>query len=268
MGPQVFDVEVHGPSDSPAVLLLHGFPQTSHSWRLVVPQLSGFRVVVPEQRGYSPGARPDDVEDYRVGELVGDALGVLDALGVDAAHVVGHDWGAAVAWQLAARHPERVCTLTAVSVPHPLAFVRALRTDEEQRASSLYMRDFARPGYAETLLADDGARFRSIFGDTPAAVDVEQMLDRAREPAALDAWLKWYAAQRLEDVVDTPEVTVPTMHVWSDGDAALRRIGAELTAEHVTGPYRLEVLAGVSHWVPEEAADELSALLREHLRAG
>src|SRR5690242_4881369 len=108
----VFDVDVSVPSDGPAVLLLHGFPQTSHCWRRLAPQLTGYRTIAPDQRGYSPGARPGDVEAYRVPELVADALALLDELDVDLAHVVGHDWGGAVAWQLAARHPERVATLT------------------------------------------------------------------------------------------------------------------------------------------------------------
>jgi pimeloyl-ACP methyl ester carboxylesterase len=248
------------------VLLLHGFPQTSHSWRLVRPWLSAYRVVVPDQRGYSPGARPTGVEDYRLPELVADALGVLDALGLEQAHVVGHDWGAAVAWQLGARHPERVRTLTAVSVPHPRAFIEALTSDPDQRARSLYMRDFAQDGYDATLLADDAARLRSLFGGTPDSVDVEDMVRRAREPGALAAWLRWYAAQRREDIADTPAVEVPTMHVWSDGDLALGRAGAVGTAQWVTGPYRFEVLEGVTHWVPEQAPDVLGRLLVEHLR--
>ena len=267
VGPHVFDVQVEGPVDGPAVLLLHGFPQSAHSWRLVLPWLAGFRVIVPDQRGYSGGARPDDVDDYRIGALTGDALGILDALGVARAHVVGHDWGAAVAWQLGARHPERVRTLTTVSVPHPRAFIHALRTDTDQRAASAYLRDFGEPGHEEVLLADDGARFRNLFGAMPGSVDVEQMLARAREPGALAAWLRWYAAQRLEDIADTPDVPVPTLHVWSDGDHALRRAGAEQTAHCVSGEYRLEVLPGVSHWVPEEAADQLGRLLVDHLQA-
>jgi len=125
VGGLVLDTVVSGPADGPVVLLLHGFPQTSHSWRWIAPGLVevGYRVVAPNQRGYSPGGRPAGIEAYRLPALVDDALGVLDAIGARTAHVVGHDWGAAVAWQLAARHPDRVRSLTAVSVPHPLAFV-------------------------------------------------------------------------------------------------------------------------------------------------
>ncbi len=266
VGDLSFDVVVEGPPDAPVVLLLHGFPQTSHSWRLVRPWLKDFRVVAPDQRGYSPEARPVGVEDYRLPALVSDALGLLDALGVEDAHVVGHDWGAAVAWQLGARHPARVRTLTTVSVPHPRAFVEALRTDEEQRRRSLYMRDFALPGYEATLLADDAVLLRSLFAGTPGSVDVEHVVTRAREPGALAAWLRWYAGQRLEDIADTPAVAVPTLHVWSSGDQALGRTGAVGTAAWVTGPYRFEVFDDVTHWVPEEAPDRLGALLVDHLR--
>lgn len=266
VGDLTFDVVVDGPHDAPAVLLLHGFPQTSHCWRLVRPWLTDFRVIAPDQRGYSPGARPDDIEAYRIQHLAGDAVALLDALGIEQAHVVGHDWGAATAWQIGARHADRVRTLTAVSVPHPKAFIEALRTDDDQRQKSLYMRDFAQPGYAQTLLRDDCALLRAVFGDLPGDVDVDHVVARAREPGAVDAWLRWYAAQRLEDIVDTPSVTVPTMHVWSDGDVALGRAGAEATARFVDAPYRLEVLAGVSHWIPEQAADQLGPLLLEHLR--
>ncbi len=261
-----FDVDVTGPEAAPVVLLLHGFPQSRHSWRLVRPYLSGFRVVVPDQRGYSPDARPTDVEEYRIPQLAADALAILDALDAPSAHVVGHDWGAAVAWQLGARHAARLLTLTTVSVPHPRAFLAALAADREQRAKSLYMRDFAQPGYDATLLADDAAGLRALFGGLPE-VDVEHVVAAARKRGALAAWLRWYAAQRREDIADTPAVEVPTLHVWSDQDVALGRAAADGTAEWVSGAYRFEVFEGVTHWVPEQAADRLGSLLVEHLGA-
>ena len=267
VGDLVFDLTTWGPADGPVVLLLHGFPQSSHSWRLVAPGLAdaGYRVVAPDQRGYSPGARPDGSQAYRLPRLVEDATGLLDGLGAATADVVGHDWGAAVAWQLGAHHPDRVRTLTAVSVPHPLAFVEALRHDPEQREKSLYMRDFARLGYDEELLADDASGLRQFFTGAGPDVDVADCVSRATEPGALASWLAWYAAQRLEDIRDTPRVTVPTMHVWSTADAALGRSGALGTAAYVDGPYRFEQLDDVSHWVPEQAALALVELLLEHL---
>ena len=264
LGELTFDVHRSGDPAAPTVLLLHGFPQSAHSWRGVLPHLADFHVLVPDQRGYSPGARPDEIEAYRIPRLVEDALGLLDAFEVETAHVVGHDWGASIAWQLGARHPQRVRTLTAVSVPHPRAFMAALTSDPEQRTQSLYMRDFAKPGYDQVLLADDATLLSQIFGGLPS-VDVEHVVSRAREPGALAAWLRWYAAQNREDLLDTPAVTVPTLHVWSDQDLALGRAGTLGTAEWVTGPYRLEVLEGISHWIPEQAADQLGSLLVDHL---
>jgi pimeloyl-ACP methyl ester carboxylesterase len=268
VGDLVFDALATGPRDGRLVLLLHGFPQTSHSWRGVWPALAdaGLRVVAPDQRGYSPGARPDGVEAYRTPHLVADVVGMLDALGADRADIVGHDWGAAVAWQLAGRRPERVRTLTAVSVPHPVAFVEALRTDDDQRRRSAYMGDFGRPGYESELLADDAAGLREVFGSVPE-VDLDHVLARLGQPEVLRRCLDWYAAQSLEDATGLGPVTAPTLHVWSDDDRALGRAGAEGTARHVAGPYRFEVLEGVTHWVPEQAADRLAALVLEHLAA-
>jgi pimeloyl-ACP methyl ester carboxylesterase len=258
-----FEVSVEGPDDGVPVLLLHGFPQSSHCWRLLRPQLTGARTIAPDQRGYSPGTTADS---YAMPELINDALGILDAFGVEQANVVGHDWGAAVAWQLTARHPDRVRTLTAMSVPHPQAFIHALRSDDDQRERSQYMRTFSEPGYAETLLADDGAGFRTMFGATPGPVDVDHMLAMARQPGALDAWLQWYADQKLHHSIDLPKVVVPTLHIWSDQDPALGLAGTDATADWVDAPYRLEVLEGVSHWIPEEAADQIAPMIREHIR--
>lgn len=260
----VVDGPADGPADGPVALLLHGFPQSAWSWREVSPALvaHGLRVVAPDQRGYSPDARPVGVEHYRMTALVADAVAVLDAVGADRAHVVGHDWGAAVAWHLAGRHPDRVRTLTAVSVPHPLAFVEALRTDDDQRKRSRYMKDWLDPGAEKSLLAGGLER---VFGGVPG-VDASEYVARLREPGALTAALSWYRAQSLDDLDGLGPITMPTMHVWSDDDAALGPAGAHGTAAHVAGPYRFEVLPGVSHWIPEQAPAELSRLLLEHLR--
>lgn len=259
----VLDAVGGGTQDGEVVLLLHGFPQTSWSWRGVWPGLvdAGYRVVAPDQRGYSPDARPVGVEHYATTHLVADAVAVLDAVGAESAHVLGHDWGAAVAWQLAGRHPERIRTLTTVSVPHPVAFVEALRSDPDQRARSRYMKDWADPATEEKLLAGG---LGELFGIP--AVDAAHYLERMREPGALTAALSYYRAQSINDLDGLGPITAPTLHVWSDGDAALGPTAAHATGQHVDGPYRFEVLPGVSHWVPEEAADRLTALLLEHLR--
>jgi pimeloyl-ACP methyl ester carboxylesterase len=252
-----FNVQVGGPPDGEPVLLLHGFPQHSGEWDDVVPALheAGLRTYALDQRGYSPRARPPAVEDYRMAECVADALGVLDALRVDAAHLVGHDWGAVVAWHVAAQHPDRVRTLTAVSVPHPVAMSHAMATDAGQRARSSYMVLFRMKGKAErVLLAGDGAALRRMLS---GAGRVDEYVAPMLVPGALTAALNWYRAMSRVDVGGVGPVPVPTTYVWSDGDLAVGAVAAKACGEHVTGDYSFVPLAGVSHWIPDEAPGAL-----------
>ena len=267
VGDLVFDAIIAGPEGGRAVLLLHGFPQTSWSWRHVIRALAdaGHRVIAIDQRGYSPGASPDEVEAYAGEQLVADVLGVLDALGLPSVDLVGHDWGAAVAWEVASLHPERVATLTAVSVPHPGAFREALTRDADQQKRSAYMRDFRRPGFERILLADDAAVLRSVFGEGDG-VDVQHVLSRIGRPEVLRRALNWYSAQSTGRVAAIPPTAVPTLHIWSDGDRFLGEYGTRATHRFVSGPYRLEVLHAISHWVPEHAPEETASLILEHLR--
>ncbi|RLK11941.1 pimeloyl-ACP methyl ester carboxylesterase [Micromonospora sp. M71_S20] len=256
-----FDVRVGGPEGGTPVLLLHGFPQHGGEFDDVVPALhaAGLRTYAPDQRGYSPGARPEAVEAYRLPELVADAVGLLDALGVDAAHLVGHDWGAIVAWAVAAHHPERVRTLTAVSVPHPGAMAWALAEDAGQKARSAYMTVFRKPGTAEkALLALNATGLRRMLHGVGGDARVAAYADPMREPGALTAALNWYRAMSRRDLAATGPVAVPTTFVWSGRDIAIGRTAAEACAEHVTGDYRFVELPRVSHWIPDEAPAPLA----------
>ncbi|MBF6347809.1 alpha/beta fold hydrolase [Nocardia flavorosea] len=215
-----FEVRVHpgGPVNGAEALLLHGFPQSAASWDGVAEHSSqGVRSYAPEQRGYSPGARPVDVASYRLSELRADIVGLCDALGLRRIHLVGHDWGAIVAWDVAARYPDRVATLTAVSVPHPAAFARAREIDPVQAEKSEYMAFFQQPGAPEELLlANDCAGLRAGFGDT---VPAEQSA----------------------------------------------RSGVDATSEYVDAEYRLLVMEGVGHWIPEEAPESLSRVVLDRI---
>ncbi len=267
-----FDTRVAGPERGEAVMLLHGFPQTSFEWRSQLAALgeAGFRAIAPNQRGYSPGARPPDVADYAVPLLVQDALAIADALGVDRFHVVGHDWGAAVAWGTAGLARDRVRTLTAISVPHPDAFKRVLSDMSScQYQASFYFEIFSAPGAEDAMLANGAAQLRGLLTGVPAEA-VEDYVTTLGTPAALGAALNWYRANIDGRVPNAPElgaISVPTLFVWSDADIALCRDGAELTGDYVDAPYRFEVLAGVSHWVPDVAPDALNELLVPHVQA-
>ena len=267
VGDLVFDARADGPDDGELVLLLHGFPQTSFSWRNQLDALSaaGYRAVAPDQRGYSPGARPADVGEYRVERLVGDVLGFADALGVERFHLVGHDWGGAVAWQVAGRNPERLRTLTSLSTPHPAAFRRSIE-DGEQRDKSSYMLFFRSPEAEPSFLDNDAAGLRALYTASGLADDaVEEYVRVLTQPGAMTGALSWYRAADLGLVEGLGPIITPTMYVWSTYDPALGREAAEGTAAHVEGPYRFEVLEGVSHWIAEETPDALNTLLLDHL---
>lgn len=259
-----FDVRDEGPVDGPVIVLLHGFPQTSTSWEGVVPHLhaAGFRTLAPDQRGYSPGARPRRRSDYRLDHLVDDVVALVEATGDEAVHLVGHDWGAAVAWSVAASRPDVVRTLTAVSVPHPRAMMQALRTPAQLR-KSWYMGAFQLPWLPERLLSGWwGDRF--LRGALMSRASIERFHDEIVGGGALHSALGWYRAMLLS----TPRglgrrVRVPTTHVWSDRDSALGRHGAELTASFVEADYRFAVFEGASHWIPDEEPERLA---REVLR--
>jgi len=264
-----FAARTGGPAGAELVLLLHGFPETSHSWRHVLPRLvrSGYRVVAPDGRGVSAAARPLEVTAYAIEHLVGDVLGLADQLGAPRFHLVGHDWGGAVAWQLAGRHPERLQTLTVVSTPHPAAFRRALddpSTDQAMR--SAYMQIFRSPAGEDMWLSRGREGLSELYQQAGLTHDeAEPYVQVFSERAALTAFLNWYRAADPASAAGMRSITTPTLYVWSTEDPALGREAAEWTAEQVAGPYRFEVFEGVSHWIPEHAPERLAALLIEHL---
>jgi pimeloyl-ACP methyl ester carboxylesterase len=266
-----FTARAAGPHDGRPVILLHGFPQSSWSWRDVLVQLAeaGYRGVAPDQRGYSAGARPPAVADYAVPHLVSDILAIADTMEMGTFDLVGHDWGGMVAWVVAARHADRVRSLTVVSTPHPEALRAALLGDADQAERSGYIALFQRPEEPEQLLlgADgSGSGLRRLFESTgldPALS--EEYIAVLTQPGAITAALNWYRAMDSADVDGLPPVVVPTLYVWSTGDQALGRTAAEATAQWVAGRYQFEVLEGVSHWIPEEAPAELGRLLLGHL---
>ena len=274
VGGYTFRARTAGPEEAPVVLLLHGFPQTSRCWTAELAALAdaGYRAVAVDQRGYSPGARPDDPAAYAMPHLVDDVLGLVDALGGGPVHLVGHDFGGSVAWTVAGHHPDRVRTLTVASTPHPLAFVRAYQAggtgdSSDQNRRSGYMRAFRETPRGELeaqLLADGGAGLRLVFAGLPEAA-VDAHVRDLSEPGALVAAIDWYRAMSAKASAAVPPCAVPTLYVWGDGDPAIGRDAAVATADHVTGPYRFEVLEGVGHWIPELAPDRFTSLLLEHL---
>lgn len=257
----VLDVIDEGPIGGEPVVLLHGWPERATVWRRVTPLLNdaGYRTLAMDRRGFAPGARPPRRRDYRLPELAGDVAALIDAAGGDA-HVVGHDWGAATAWATAGYHPEKVRTLTAVSVAHPAAFMKAMvRSDQALR--SWYMALFNLPYLPELALRSGWAdRVLRRAGMTPDGV--RRFRREIVDDGALSTSLGCYRGVLLMDPREIGfRVVAPTTMVWSTGDSALGRWGPEHSGEYVDAPFELAVLDGVSHWIPTEAPDTLADLI-------
>ncbi|GAA1179396.1 alpha/beta fold hydrolase [Ornithinimicrobium humiphilum] len=277
-GDLVLDVLEGGPQEGEAVLLLHGFPQDATAWDGVAPLLheAGLRTLAPHQRGYSPGARPRRARDYRMRELVTDALAVLDAAGVARAHVVGHDWGGFVARVLAAAHPDRVASLVVLSTPHPRALRESLRHGDQARRS-WYVLAFQVPLLPEHLLARALRRGGLRRTGLPAAAD-QGYAERLRRADALRGPVHWYrAALRPEpgrrrrrgpggdDASRDATVTVPTTYLWGGRDPFLGREAAERTGRYVSADYRF-VECGAGHWLPEREPGLVARMVLERVR--
>jgi len=266
-----FELDVAGERGAPLVLLLHGFPQTSHSWRSELPALAaaGFYAIAPNQRGYSPGARPARVEDYALDHLIEDALAIARSAGAERFHLVGHDWGGQLAWLIAARYPQQLLTLTVLSRPHPAAFAAAIRSDDAQSERSRHHRAFQDPSTAARLLADGARRLRRTLSEQGVSeADIHAYLECLGEEPALNAALNWYRAaiggKPAPDSV--PSIQVPTLYIWGEADKTVGRAAAEATANHVQAPYHFLPIPRAGHFLTDQVASQVTAALLQHLR--
>jgi len=258
-------IEYQVTGDGPPVLLLHGFPDTGRLWRNQVPALAGagFQVIVPDLRGYGRSDKPEAVDAYSLPVLAGDVMAIVNDLGITKAHVVGHDWGAALAWVLASLAPGNVDHLVALSVGNPVTFRRTL----EQHEKSWYMLLFQFPGIAERWLADDNwANFRR-WARHPGA---DQVIADLEADGSLTPGLNWYRANLPPEswarpAIQLPPVQAPAMGVWSTRDFALTEVQMTDSAINMAGPWRYERLEGPGHWMQLDAPDQVNALLLDFL---
>lgn len=264
-GRYTFDVIDSGPLDGTPVVLLHGFPQRASSWDAVSEHLHsrGFRTYAPDQRGYSPGARPRTRWGYRGSQLRSDIVALITEIG-GPVHLVGHDWGAGVAWAVAGTTPELISSYTAVSVPHPGAFIKSM-VRSKQLLLSWYMLLFQIPFVVELLLSRKSiAKALRHAGMTADMVAIYRK--DIVEYGALSGGLGWYRGLPFTRNSEfTSKVSVPTTMVWSDNDVALGRKGVDLTRDYVTGPYELEVYEGLTHWIPDEAPERLAESIAKRI---
>jgi pimeloyl-ACP methyl ester carboxylesterase len=249
------------------VVLLHGFPDSGRLWRHQVPAMAaaGFQVIVPDLRGYGRSGKPEAVEAYSLPLLAGDVTAILADLQITKAHVVGHDWGAALAWALASLAPEKVDHLVALSVGNPVTFLRTY----EQRQKSWYMLLFQFPGIAERWLTEDNWANSRSWARHP---DADQVIADLEATGSLTPGLNWYRANIPPESwvgppMQLPPVQAPTMGVWSTGDFALTEVQMTDSASNMAGPWRYERLDGLGHWLQLEAPEQVNALLLDFLPA-
>lgn len=249
----------------PVVLFLHGFPDTSRLWRAQIDAVveAGFRAVAPDLRGRGASDRPTEVGDYALPSIVADVTGIMDALDVDRAHVVGHDWGAAVAWLVASLASDRVDHLVAISVGFPGAALPDLEALQKGWYRLLVLFE-----QAEKLFAhDDWRLMRELL---KGAKNVEEYVQVLSEPGALTAGLSWYRANLPVETLlggrpGLPAVRSPTLGVFGAGDPYLTEAAMLASESHVTGPWRYERIDDAGHWVPVDAAERLNRLLVDFL---
>jgi pimeloyl-ACP methyl ester carboxylesterase len=258
-----------GPADGPVVVLLHGFPEFWYSWRNQIEPLAaaGFRLIVPDQRGYNKSSKPRGAASYAIPHLVSDVLAIADQLGQDRIFLAGHDWGAAVAWSVALLHPNRIAKLAILNVPHPSVLIRYLRTNLRQLRRSWYMFFFQLTFIPEAAFSAFNFRLgvRSLVGSsrpgTFTSGDLAQYRAAWSQPGAMTGMINWYrAAARHRSKFPDAKVHVPTRILWGMHDAFLLPEMAHDSLRYCDNA-ELHTFASATHWLQHEEAARVSELL-------
>jgi len=265
-----------GPEDGPVALLLHGFPEFWYGWRHQIPALvrAGFHVWVPDQRGYNLSDKPKGIASYGIDHLADDILGLVNATGREKVHLVGHDWGAVVAWWFARLFPKRLESLAILNGPHNSVMAKYLRENHEQLRRSWYMLLFQLPIIPEMAMRcgnwQTGLRaLRSSGGpDTFDAADLEMYRRAWSRPSAMTSMINWYRALRIRPSRRASRrVRVPTLLIWGEGDIALSRELAQLSIDYCENG-RLVYMARATHWVQHDEYEKVNQLLVDFLTDG
>ena len=264
-----------GPADGPVVILLHGFPEFWYSWHQQIEPLasSGFRVIVPDQRGYNLSSKPRGAANYALSHLTSDVLAIADHLGAEKFFLAGHDWGAAVAWSVALLHPQRIAKLAILNVPHPSVMRRYLASSRRQIRRSWYMFFFQLPFLPEDAFTIFNYRLgvrslvRSSRPNTFSSEDLAQYRSAWSQPHALTSMINWYrAAFRYRTKFPDSTVHVPTRILWGERDAFLLADMAQDSLRYCDSA-ELYTFANASHWLQHEEPARVSQLLIDFFRA-
>jgi pimeloyl-ACP methyl ester carboxylesterase len=266
-----------GPDEGPLVILLHGFPEFWYGWRQQIPYLAsaGYRVWAPDQRGYNLSDKPDGIVAYTLDELADDVIGLIDAAGQKQAFLIGHDWGAVVAWWVAAKYPDRLARLVTLNVPHGAVMQKNLRSNFAQMRKSWYMFFYQLPWLPENLAQRQDwkmvveALTKSSRSGTFIDSDLDQYRQAWSQPNAYRSMLNWYRAiiQKPPKPPTSLRITVPTLLIWGAQDKFLGREMAQPSID-LCDDGRLVYIEEATHWVQHEEAERVNELIDTFLRDG
>ena len=253
-------------NDGEAVILLHGFPETSRMYYDLIPVLvsEGFKVVVPDQRGYSPGARPSKISDYSIDKLSQDVIDIADAFQFEKFHLIGHDWGSAVGWVTVAFHSERVISWTALSVPHLDAFFKAMNNNPEQQRKSQYIKFFKKPILPEFYFSIFGYKYLRDIWRKSSKEEIEKYLEVFKQKGALKSSLNWYRANMKNDDKSIGDIAAPTLIIYGLKDMAIGEKSVDESVKYLKGYYKIEKLE-TGHWLIQESFEAVSKSIINHL---
>ena len=253
-------------NDGEAVILLHGFPETSRMYYDLIPVLvsEGFKVVAPDQRGYSPGARPSKISDYSIDKLSQDVLDIADAFQFEKFHLIGHDWGSAVGWVTVAFHSDRVISWTALSVPHLDAFFKAMNNNPEQQRKSQYIKFFKKPILPEFYFSIFGYKYLRDIWRKSSKEEIEKYLEVFKQKGALKASLNWYRANMKNDDKSIGDIAAPTLIIYGLKDMAIGEKSVDESEKYLKGDYKIEKLES-GHWLIQESFEAVSKSIINHL---
>lgn len=268
VGELEFDCRFSGEENKEVIIFLHGFPESSFMWSGLMAHLStqGYSCIAPNMRGYSANACPKGVKNYTVDKISEDIRQIADALNADKFHLIGHDWGAVIGWNLVFNNPKRVISWTALSIPHSRAFGKALKLNKEQKKMSRYIAFFLLPIIPEFIIRrNDFNMFRKLWKNSTSE-ELENYLSVFRQKGSLTGALNYYRANIGKSKGRQPigDIATPTLFIWGKNDEAVSRFAAKSNSEYMKGDYTfLEVDGG--HWLIQTNYAEVKESIEEHL---
>ena len=263
----IFTCRVAGLNNSgPYVILLHGFPETSRMWKKLIKDLSkkNFKVIAPDQRGYSKGARPKKVKDYSTYHLTNDVINIANAFGMDNFHLVGHDWGAAVGWAVSKAFNERILSYSALSVPHIDAFSNAIQNDKIQKKKSYYISLFRLRLLPELYFSISNYRNLKSLWSSSSQEEIKDYMSVFSQKNAIKSALNWYRATNLKSETKIGEIEVPTLLIYGNDDMAIASKGVDETHKFINAPYTLKKINS-THWLIQDSYEIVSKQIFDHL---